>query len=198
MRHPQRWDRALDFGCGVGRLVPALSGAFDHYVGADISESMVTQARALHASSSNCSFVTVADTDERLRRWPDRSFDLVYSFHVLQHLDSPPTIVAYLASLLRLLAPGGLWVVQLPAHMPRAERRAYDTRRALYAGLAQAGVPPAFLYRRLGLFPMTMNFLPEAQVMALVRRAGGRVLEVDRARVGIAIRDRTYYVTRDR
>lgn len=193
---PQRRQRALDFGCGVGRLAPALSAAFDGYVGIDISPTMVAAARRRHASLTNCRFVVEAD--EGLVGWADRSFDLVYSFHVLQHLDSPSTIRAYVASLLRVLADGGLWVVQLPDRIPKPERLAYDTRRGLYARLVAGGLSPALLYRRLGLFPMTMNFVSEAEVLDLVARAGGRVLDIDKARVGIAIRDRTYYVTRDR
>jgi SAM-dependent methyltransferase len=192
--HPQRWERVLDFGCGIGRLAPALSAAFDSYVGMDISETMIAQATQLHASRPNCSFFV--ETDEHLERWPEGSFDLVYSLHVLQHLDSPTTILVYLASLLRLLRRGGLWVVQLPGLIPAAERLAYDTRRALYARLAGIGVPRALLYRRLGLFPMTMNFVPEDQVLALVRGSGARVLDVERTRVGVAIGDRAYYVTR--
>lgn len=191
---PQRQERVLDFGCGVGRLAPALSEVFDAYVGMDISERMVARALALHPSRPGCTFVV--ESDERLSRWADRSFDLVYSLHVLQHLDSASSILAYLASLLRVLRDGGLWVVQLPARIPAAERLAYDTRRSLYGRLAQMGLSPAFVYRHLGLFPMTMNFVPEDQVLALVRGCGGRVLDVERARVGIAIADRTYYVTR--
>lgn len=192
---PERRDRALDFGCGVGRLAPALSASFGDYVGVDISETMVAQARRQHASLPNCRFV--AEADDRLTAWADRSFDLVYSFHVLQHLDSTSTILAYVASLLRVLAAGGLWVVQVPERVPKPERLAYDARRDLYARLAAAGVPSALLYR-LGLFPMTMNSVPEAHVLALIDEAGARVLDIKESRVGIAIGDRTYYVTRDR
>ena len=34
---PTSWDRALDFGCGVGRLSQALSGYADRVVGVEIS-----------------------------------------------------------------------------------------------------------------------------------------------------------------
>ncbi len=146
----------------------------------DISEAMVAQATSLHASRPNCTFVV--ETDESLSRWAERSFDLVYSLHVLQHLDSAPTVLAHLASLLRVLREGGLWVVQLPARIPAAERLAYDTRRALYARLAGLGLPRSLLYRRLGLFPMTMNFVPEDRVLALVRSCGAGVLDVERSR----------------
>ena len=37
--------RAMDFGCGAGRLTQALADHFDHSVGVDISEAMVELAR---------------------------------------------------------------------------------------------------------------------------------------------------------
>ena len=36
--------RALDFGCGVGRLSQALADHFDRVIGVDISESMIERA----------------------------------------------------------------------------------------------------------------------------------------------------------
>src|SRR5260370_38629454 len=42
---PTRWDRALDFGCGVGRLTHALAAHADEVIGVDLSESMLEQAQ---------------------------------------------------------------------------------------------------------------------------------------------------------
>ncbi len=39
--------KALDFGCGVGRLTQALCRHFEECHGVDIAESMVEQARAI-------------------------------------------------------------------------------------------------------------------------------------------------------
>lgn len=192
--HPRRWDAALDLGCGVGRLAPALSDAFGTYCGIDISQAMVAQARDLHRSRANCTFLV--DQDEGLSRFGDQSFDLVFSFHVLQHLTSTQTILAYLASLLRVLRDGGLLVVQLPERIPRAEQLLCHARRGLYHHLRSLGAPDSVLYRHLGLFPMTMNFLPETQVRAVMVEGGGRILDVEGEKVGIAMWDQTYYVTR--
>jgi hypothetical protein len=43
---------------------------------------------------------------------------------------------------------------------------------------------------------MTMNFVPEAEVVATLEGAGASLLAVDAGKQGIAIRDRTYYATR--
>ena len=50
-RPPGARDRALDFGCGVGRLTRALGDRFDAVVGVDISAGMVEQARRLNDAS---------------------------------------------------------------------------------------------------------------------------------------------------
>lgn len=57
-----RHQRALDFGCGVGRLTQALGARFDEVVGIDISSSKVKLAEELN-TSPNCKFVVnnVAD-----------------------------------------------------------------------------------------------------------------------------------------
>src|SRR4051812_47514151 len=47
---------ALDFGCGVGRVTRALSAHFEHCLGLDISEKMVTDARALNEDRPGCTF----------------------------------------------------------------------------------------------------------------------------------------------
>src|SRR5262249_14322414 len=39
--HPQQYRRALDFGCGLGRVTRALADRFEECVGVDISENMV-------------------------------------------------------------------------------------------------------------------------------------------------------------
>jgi len=43
--------RALDFGCGVGRLTRALARRFDEAVGIDVSERMLEHARRLNADA---------------------------------------------------------------------------------------------------------------------------------------------------
>lgn len=194
--HPHRHGAALDFGCGVGRLAPALSTAFEAYYGLDVSEGMVEQARELHAGRSNCTFLTTAD--DHLDRLASASFDLVLTLYVLQHVPRRATIASYLRSFMRLLRPGGLLVFQVPSRIPPLEKLAYDTRRVLYRTGTGAGLPPALLHRSLRLSPMAMNFLPEDVAIATLADCGGVVLDVERVRGGIAISDRTYYVTRRR
>jgi SAM-dependent methyltransferase len=104
--------RALDFGCGAGRLTHALAGYFDQVIGVDIATSMIDVARRLHASVPGVEFRV--NTSSRLESIASGSIDLVYTRLVLQHI--PPRYVReYLAEFVRVLSPGGVLVFQLPA-----------------------------------------------------------------------------------
>src|SRR4051794_12503802 len=54
---PAARHRALDFGCGLGRLTRALSDRFYEVVGVDVSEQMVAQATQANADRTNCRFI---------------------------------------------------------------------------------------------------------------------------------------------
>ena len=191
--YPVRRERALDFGCGVGRLTRALAPHFRHCHGVDVSAPMIAAAAKLNAELSNCEFVLNGHPD--LRMFPAGHFDLIYSVLVLQHLPTRAAIAAYVADFARVLAPGGLLVCQIPSHIP--PRRRLQLRRRLYGILRSLGVGPHVLYYRLGLFPMRMTSLPEQDVRALLATAGARVLEARAdAMASTAIDSRTYYVTK--
>ena len=49
---PQARRRALDFGCGAGRLTQALADHFDAVVGVDVAPSMVALAGSTIATAS--------------------------------------------------------------------------------------------------------------------------------------------------
>ena len=105
--------RALDFGCGVGRLTQALARRQERVLGADISPVMIDLARRLNRYPDRVEYVCTADAGLDTLR--GGSFDCVYSNIVLQHVE-PNVSVQYLGEFFRLLAPGGLLVFQLPSH----------------------------------------------------------------------------------
>jgi SAM-dependent methyltransferase len=76
--------RALDFGCGVGRLTFALAERFDQVVGLDIAEGMLSEARkqADLRGLKNVEFKLSSGADTI----PTNSFDFVNTFIVLQHM----------------------------------------------------------------------------------------------------------------
>jgi ubiquinone/menaquinone biosynthesis C-methylase UbiE len=103
--------RALDFGCGVGRLTRPLARYFSKVTGIDIAPSMIAQAQALDREA-RCEFILNDRAD--LSIFPANEFDFIYSNIVLQHM-RPEYSTAYIREFCRVLAPGGVAVFQLPS-----------------------------------------------------------------------------------
>jgi len=176
--------RALDFGCGAGRLTRPLAARFDRAVGVDIAPGMLDLARRDNPAAARCEFLL--NTRPDLAVFGDGEFDLVYSSVVLQHL-SPGLIRAYLAELARVLRPGGSLVIQLPTR-PRLTPR----------GLAYRCLPPAVLglvQRRLLGYPapMRMHGLPERRVRRLLSAHGVDVVAADPTAYHPDWRERRYF-----
>jgi 2-polyprenyl-3-methyl-5-hydroxy-6-metoxy-1,4-benzoquinol methylase len=183
---PARRERALDFGCGVGRLALPLADAFDRVTGVDIAPAMIEQARARAAGRPGVEFVL--NDREDLAVLGDARYDLVYSGLVLQHLPSRELALGALVALAARVAPGGVLVAQIPVglslrHRLQPGRRAYDLLRRL-------GVPRGFVYRRLRLQPMRMTWAPRADVERCL--AGLRVLAAEERDAG-GVRSLTIY-----
>jgi ubiquinone/menaquinone biosynthesis C-methylase UbiE len=192
---PQQRSRALDFGCGLGRMTRALAAHFEECVGLAISEDMVRGAETANADVTGVSFVVNRADD--LRQFPDTSFDLVYSVIVLQHVPDRAAIEAYIREFCRVLRPGGLAVFGLPSHILATYRLQW--RRRLYLGMRRIGVSASFLYRRLHLLPIAMSYIPEGDINGVVESAGGRTVAVDRegtsGLLNTGLKNSTYYVT---
>lgn len=172
---PARSARALDFGCGAGRLTIPLADHFDAVVGVDIAPSMLALARMRTAGRPGIEFRLDETGDQSLLA--SESFDLVYSGLVLQHMPSVAAALTCLDRLCAAVGPGGALVVQIPVWL-----RAHGSRRIrqrLYSALRRVGVPANVLYRRAGLHPMTMICVPRERVEACVRGAGLATVRID-------------------
>lgn len=129
--------RALDFGCGVGRLSEAMTAYADEVVGVDVSPGMLALARARGGQ------VTYVD------QMPAGPFDWINSFIVFQHIP-PARGEALIEDLLSRLADGGAISLQIvvwrdpnrqpPAPEP-ATRRQKLTDRLLHRQIAP-DLPP--------------------------------------------------------
>jgi SAM-dependent methyltransferase len=191
--YPRQRERALDFGCGVGRLTRALARHFDHCLGVDISERMITRAGELNRDVPNCQFVV--NDAEHLRIFADNQFDLVFTALVLQHIPGQARIKSYVAEFVRTLRPGGLLVFQLPSYMPPRVR--LQPRRKLYALLRTLGVSQRYLHERLNLHPMRMSAIPEHEMTSFLGAIGATVLQVKAdSGGGPMVQSRTYFATR--
>jgi SAM-dependent methyltransferase len=97
------FGRALDFGCGIGRLTQPLASKFQSVVGLDISAEMIANARRLN-HYDNCQYLVGT-----LDQLPSTEFDFVMAIYVIQHI--PKGLQAdTLHQLLRVLKPDGIAV----------------------------------------------------------------------------------------
>ena len=103
------FGRALDFGCGVGRLTQSLAWYFRRVDGVDVSEEMIFRAKLLNKHP------------RRVEYWPSRktlpfredTFDFVYTMITLQHM--PKELQrGYVREFFRVLKPGGVAMFEIP------------------------------------------------------------------------------------
>ncbi len=110
LRLPLRKEKALDFGCGVGRLTQALACHFHVVEGVDIAPSMIELANKLNHYGDRCKFHLNAKAD--LSLFDDETFDFIYTNIVLQHME-PAYSKKYLGEFLRVLVPDGVLVFKI-------------------------------------------------------------------------------------
>ena len=102
---------ALDFGCGVGRLVLPLAAQCQEVTGVDVSESMLAEARR-NCDSHRAKNVRLVRSDDELSALRG-TFDFIHSYIVLQHIPVARG-EKLIRNLARRLAPGGVGVFQVP------------------------------------------------------------------------------------
>jgi SAM-dependent methyltransferase len=116
-------QRALDFGCGVGRLAIPLAARCQEVVGVDVSPSMLEKARA-HCPESRAQNVELGQGNAESFQAAGQ-FDLVNSFVVLHHIPWPQGRRLFLR-LVELVREGGIGVIQVvfasPSRFPRLEQ----------------------------------------------------------------------------
>ena len=102
--------RALEIGCGIGRVMRALAPYVAEIHGVDVSADMIRQshewlAGVAHARTHENSGVDLALFDAAY-------FDFVYAYVAFQHMPRP-VFAAYLRDARRVLRPGGLIAFQI-------------------------------------------------------------------------------------
>lgn len=103
-----RFERALDFGCGVGRLSKAMAAYADRVTGIDVSPKMLEKAR-VHGHATNIDYVSDL---------PGGCFDWINSHIVFQHIP-PERGISILRDLLSRATPGAFVALQFPFYRDR-------------------------------------------------------------------------------
>jgi len=125
--------RALDFGCGVGRVTIPLAEVCDQVIGVDVSAAMLAEARQSSREVSNIVYMTANDDLSEV----EASFDLVHSYIVLQHIE-PQRGMRIMITLLDRVSQGGIGVLHLTYATEGSRlRRVYGKLRERVPGLFQ-------------------------------------------------------------
>jgi SAM-dependent methyltransferase len=115
VRLPQA-GRALEIGCGPGRLMLPMSARFAEIHGVDISGEMAARARGrLRGVPHAHVHVTPGDG---LGMFAAESFDFIYSYLVFQHIPDSGIVLNYLREARRTLKTGGVLCCQLRGTPP--------------------------------------------------------------------------------
>ena len=122
-RYLRGGDVVLDIGCGVGRVERYLAPHVSELWAIDVSGEMIQRARERLAGLKNVHLREI-DNDEFLRAFDSASFDLVFSFLVLQHLEKEDAFL-YLRDARRVLKAGGVLVAQFPNYLSPEYTRAF-------------------------------------------------------------------------
>jgi ubiquinone/menaquinone biosynthesis C-methylase UbiE len=170
-----RYESAVDFGCGVGRLSQALAAHFKYVAGVDIAEPMIRRADELNRFGDRCEYIHNVAADLSVLR--DESFDLVYSSITLQHV-VPRLAQSYIAEFFRIVRPGGLVIFQLPCR-PRSV-----VWHAIKSILPIAVANMIWRLRTGSPEAMETYATPEAKVIRFVEESGGKVLRVEDNQLG--------------
>ncbi|MCK4583167.1 class I SAM-dependent methyltransferase, partial [Candidatus Bathyarchaeota archaeon] len=154
--------RALDFGCGVGRLTQSLADHYEEVVGVDIAPSMIELAEEMNRHDGRCRYVLNERDD--LRIFGGNHFDLIYSNITLQHME-PRYAFRYIKEFLRVLSTDGILVFHMPSERTGKNTLDYLPRRA-----------SAFLQRLMLGGAMEMHGIEKNTLMGFIEGYGGAVL----------------------
>jgi SAM-dependent methyltransferase len=177
LRVPVHRGRALDFGCGIGRLTQPLCGYFKEVYGIDVAPSMIQQAESFNRHGASCQYCVNEDYD--LAQFEDESFDFIVTYSVLQHIE-PQYVKRYLKAFLRILKPDGLLVFQEHA----APRRFVPRVKNAIKTAVPKPVLAAYKRMKYAAAPgpiMEVYGIQRGRLIAFLRRNGGEILDVSEA-----------------
>ena len=108
-RYLESRQRVLDYGCGVGYLLPHLCACVSEVYGADPSEESVARTNERVAGIQSFKGAFLID-DLRTRQL---TFDAILCVEVVEHLDDA-SLATVLFDIRSLLAPGGVAIFSTP------------------------------------------------------------------------------------
>jgi ubiquinone/menaquinone biosynthesis C-methylase UbiE len=192
---------ALELGCGTGRVTIPVARAGASIIGIDRSAAMLLQARKRNARARTKRRVSWIRGDIRALPFQAPQFDLVMApYGILQSLVTDADLRATLQSVSRVLAPGGVFGLDLVPDLPvwkeyrnkvrfRGTRRGGRSRITLVESVRQDRARKLTIFdqeyverrgtrRRVKRFSLVFRTLSVPQMTRRLERAGLRVKAV--------------------
>jgi ubiquinone/menaquinone biosynthesis C-methylase UbiE len=140
----------LDMGCGEGLGMEYLTKSleFTNVTGVDLSEEKLSVAKKNGHEVVNCDFHQLP--------FPDRSFDVVYSSHSLEHAHSPSKVVAEMKRILKV--PGVLLIVLPYPDCGDWNNAAHCGKFELGTNIIDEGKSVESFFKRVGFSKIELNF----------------------------------------
>ena len=117
-----RPHRALDFGCGVGRIMAALAYDCESVTGVDISEAMLAETLK-NCEQQETSNIRLQNTNEFFKA-DSEEYDFIHSYIVLQHI-RPTDGLGIITRLVERLEPSGLGMLHITFFDPSSGFRRF-------------------------------------------------------------------------
>lgn len=108
-------QRILDIACGSGSGTELISRTSAFTVGVDYLETYIKKARERYPENDRLRFIT-GDGQSFLYENKEGQFDVIVSFHTLEHAQDDDSMVS---AFYRNLRPGGELIVEVPLQMAR-------------------------------------------------------------------------------
>jgi SAM-dependent methyltransferase len=155
-------DSALDFGCGVGRLLVPLASHAEKVVGLDVSPSMIAEARTnlKERGISNVTCITeFTELDSAI------TFDFIHSVIVFQHIPVPKGERLF-QTLVKRLSTGGVAAIHFTYYAKSHSRFVHWTLKNIPFAWNAYNV----MLRRKPLYPiMQTNYYDLNRILSLLQ-----------------------------
>lgn len=159
------WGRVVEWGCGGGANAVHLAPRCTEFIGVDVAPASLVECARQVESECDTPFrsvlIDVAEPEQALAAI-DQPCDLFVAFYVFELIPSPEYGERILRIASRLLAPGGLALIQVKyddgTWRTRSRRRSY---RSGLADMTTYSVPAFWeLAASCGLEPQTIKLVP--------------------------------------
>jgi SAM-dependent methyltransferase len=167
--------KALEIGCGPGRLMRPMSRHFGEIHGVDISDEMIRLAEEQLKDIPHAHVHVTPDSS--LSVFTGGSFDFVYSYIVFQHIPDRDVVLNYLLEAGRVLKPGGILRCQLRGTPPLASEMKRES--ATWTGCHFSGDGVAAIARQNHLQVVALSGLQTQYMWVTMRKPPAQLPEPD-------------------